>query len=136
MKTRLRAFGLAEVMISASMLAVGIAAMCSVFRTLEVQYEHERNVTEALHLAEGQMETLLAAYADTLDASSTPLLGDGAHTSATSYDHDGKPGGSYFAVGWNVTSGVPIANTRSVTVTVSWTEAGRPKSFSLTTVRT
>lgn len=124
-----RGFGLIEAMISAAILAVGLAGMLQLFGHLNDQQTHQRLVVQALHVGEATMEGLLLRYAD------DPELEEGSHP-GPGFGADGLPGGSFFSTRWLVEDGVPIAGTRQLTVTVSWTERGVTKAFSLRTVRT
>jgi hypothetical protein len=126
---RARAFGLLEVMVSAGLLAVGMAAIMSLVSNLEDNYRHQRIVAQALHIGEATLEDLLVRYADDAD------LTIGAHT-GPGFTAGGKPGGIFFATSWNVVDGVPFAGTREVTVTIQWNENGIVKQMKLTTVRT
>lgn len=126
---RARGFGLIEVMISASILAIGMSGIISLYSNLQDNYKHQRLLAQALHIAEATMEDLLVRYADDAD------LVAGAHT-GPSYAINGKPGGTFFATSWAVADGVPFAGTRQITLTVTWTENTRTKTFVLRTVRT
>lgn len=122
-------FGLIEVMVSAALLAIGMAGTSSLVANLQDNYKHQRLVSQGLHIAEATMEELLVRYADDSE------LAAGPHT-GSSYGITGAPGGTYFAVGWVVTDAVPFAGTREIVVTISWSERGRPKQLAIRTVRT
>jgi prepilin-type N-terminal cleavage/methylation domain-containing protein len=121
-----RGFGLIEVMISAALLAIGMAGIVSLFSNLEENYKHQRLVATALHIAEATMEDLLVRYADDAEIS------QGAHT-GPSFALNGAPGGTFFQSSWQVNDGVPFSGVREVVVTVAWTERGVPKRLSLRT---
>lgn len=128
-----RGFGLIEAMISASLLAVAMTAIVSLLVNLQENYRHQRLVAQALHVAEGSMESLLVRYADDAE------LGTGAHV-GPSFGVDGQAGGTFFTTSWNVTDNVPLSGLRRVTITVQWMERGalgpRVRRLQLTTVRT
>lgn len=128
-RARLGAFSLIEVMASSVILAVGMASVLSLFSNLTQGYSHQRLQVQALHIAEATMENLLLRYSDDTD------LGVGTHF-GPGYAMDGNPGGTFFASQWRVSMGVPIVGAREVLVTVTWTEQGVAKSFTLRTVRT
>ncbi len=124
-----RAFSLVEVMASSAILALGMAAVVSLFANLTFAYSHQRMQVQALHVGEGVLEDLLLRYANDNDLKPGPHIGPG-------FNVDGTPGGTFYTTSWSVTAGVPIPNAREVVVTVSWSEQGISKAFSLRTVRT
>ena len=128
-RAKVGAFSLIEVMASSAILAVGMAAVLSLFSNLTQGYSHQRQQVQALHIAEATMEDLLLRYSDDID------LDVGTH-SGPGYAFDGSPGGTFFATRWQVSTGVPIVGAREVLVTVTWTEQGVTKSSALRTVRT
>ncbi|MBI1948241.1 MAG: type II secretion system protein [Deltaproteobacteria bacterium] len=123
-------FSMLEVLISMSLLAVGMAAISTTYSMLSDAAVHERRVTHALHVAELTVEDLLLRYAG------DPELAQGGHAGAVAYTQDGAPGGSYFTTAWEVATGTPIASARQIRVTVTWTERTGVKTLSLVTVRT
>lgn len=123
-------FSLIEVLISMSLLAVGMTAIATTYGMLADSAEHERRVTHALHVGEATIEELLVRYAADND------LTQGTHSGGPSYTAEGVPGGSFFTTSWEVSTGVPIANARQIRVTVTWHERTGTKTLSLVTVRT
>ena len=57
-----RGFGLIEVMISASILLIGVAAVVTTVNHIEHQYQHQRYVTAAIHVGESTLEELLGRF--------------------------------------------------------------------------
>jgi Prokaryotic N-terminal methylation motif len=129
---RRRGFGLLEVMISGSILLVGVAAVVTTVNLIERQYAHQRYVTNAIHVAEGTLEELLGRWP------TDPELVPAVVFFGSEYDSRGlvtAPGTGFFTTEWVVTAGVPIATTREVRVTVRWFEEGVPRQFQLRGVR-
>jgi prepilin-type N-terminal cleavage/methylation domain-containing protein len=126
--TRPRAFSLIEVMVSASLLAVGMVGFLSLFSNIAATYEHHRHLTEALLVGEAAMERGLVLYADDAE------LAFGNHPLGT-FNGVGTPAVGPYTVAWDVSAG-PLTGTRALVVTVSWTERGTPRSIALRTVRT
>lgn len=124
-----RGFSLIEVMASAAILALGMAAVIALFSHLSASYSHQRLQVQALHVAEATLEDLLLRYSD--DDDLTP----GTHT-GPGFAIDGSPGGTFFSTSWEVTMDVPFTGAREVVVTVTWAEQGHTKTFLLKTVRT
>jgi prepilin-type N-terminal cleavage/methylation domain-containing protein len=122
-------FGLIEVMISASILAVGMSGILTLYSSLMDNYVHQRLLAQSLHIAEATMENLLVRYAD------DTALSAGAHT-GPAYSVGGQPGGTFFATSWIATDAVPFAGAREIVITVTWSERGTTKTFKLKTVRT
>jgi Tfp pilus assembly protein PilV len=124
-----RGFGLIEVLVSGTMLAVGLAGIVSFAGQANAALGHQRHLTVAGNVAERQMEALLTLYAD--DA----RLTDGDHTGST-FDTIGAPGAGPYTTSWVVEAGVPVPGARRITVTVSWQEGAVTKTTRLRTVRT
>jgi prepilin-type N-terminal cleavage/methylation domain-containing protein len=129
-------FTLLEVLIAAVLFAVGITATLSAIDTASGLVEHEGRVTQALHIAEGNIEELLLRPRESADP--TP----GPHTGRV-YDSRGiatSPGvtGAFapvYSTTWTVTTGA--LSSRLVTLTVTWTgRAVGANSISLSTNRT
>ncbi|MDP2342533.1 MAG: hypothetical protein Q8O67_16370 [Deltaproteobacteria bacterium] len=125
-----RGFGLIEVIISGSLLLIGLAGVVQFAGYAEVMTGHQQNMAGAVHVAEKTMEELLLLYPD--DA----RLGDGPHTGSR-YDKvgNGSPTG-LFATTWTVAAGVPLPGARTVEVTVTWIERAKTKTTRLRTIRT
>jgi type II secretory pathway component PulJ len=125
-----RGFGVLEVLISASLLVIGLASVVSFSAQSSAVAAHQRQVTIGAHVAEMQMERLLLLFPD--DA----RLSSGAHTGPR-FDGIGNPSASgAFATSWVVATGSPIQGARTITLTVTWTEGGAPRTVTLRTIRT
>ena len=124
-----RGFSLIEVIISASMLSVGLAAILTAYGNGSHIGAHQERVTVAMHLAEAQLEEALLLYPDADELKSV------AHP-PIHYTIDGNvsPSASYFSTLRSVEPG-PIPKTRKVSVTVSWSEPTGPQTLTLTTHR-
>ena len=128
-------FTLLEVLIAAVLFAVGMSATLSAIDTASGLVEHEGRVTQALHIAEGNLEELL------LRPRESPDLTLGAHTGRV-YDARGiattvgavGSTAPIFTATWTVAPG-PLSS-RAMTLTVTWTgRAVGANSISLTTNR-
>lgn len=125
-----RGFGLVEVMISATMLVLGLAGVLSFAAQTSETAAHQRQITVASHVAEIQIEKLLLLSPD--DSRLTAGLHDGP-----GYDQVGNPSATgKFQTRWLVTTSMPITGTRTVVVTVLWTEPTGAKTTTLKTIRT
>ena len=121
-------------MISGAILLVGIAGVMSGIKTANNLYQHQRNLTYALHLCEAFMEELILQTPTDPDVA----VGDYAAHGPVYFDKVGAEVGapSWFEVRWRVVGDTPISGMKRVTVRVQWSERGQTKSFSLTTDRT
>lgn len=114
-----RAFSLIEVMIAASILAVGATAVLSAFRMTEGMIEHQRRLSAAVNVSQSKLETLLAA-----DAATSAALAQGAHGPdvVDVYGRLSAPGAESYSVDWTVTSGAPSTGYMLIVVQTTWTE--------------
>ena len=124
-----RGFGILEVLISGTMLVLGLAAVLSFASSTSGVAAHQRHITQGAHVAELQMEKLLLLSPD--DA----RLDSGTHVGPR-YDEVGTPSatGEYHTT-WSVAVDTPITSTRTITLTVTWTERAVQRSTTLTTIR-
>jgi Prokaryotic N-terminal methylation motif len=131
-RRRARGFSMLEVLISGAVLLIAITGYVQLFRQVEMTYQHQRLMTQALHVAEARVEELLILYAD------DPWLAPGITHAGPGFDRTGKPvsASPTFTTSWIVTGGVPLPGTRKVEVTVTWQERGETRTFTLSTVRT
>jgi Tfp pilus assembly protein PilV len=125
----LRGFGMLEVLISGTMLVLGLAAVLSFASSTSGVAAHQRHITQGAHIAELQMEKLLLLPPD------HTRLTNGVHVGPR-YDDVGTPSasGDYHTT-WSVAVDAAIPGTRTMTVTVTWTEATGTRSTTLTTIR-
>ena len=123
-------FGILEVLISGTMLLLGLAGVVSFAAQADGSAAHQRHITIAAHVAEMQMEKLVLLFPD--DA----RLANGPHTGPR-YDDVGNPAATgRYQTTWQVETATPIAGARSVVVTVTWSEATGTRTTSLKTIRT
>lgn len=129
-RRRHRGFGLLEVMISATLLLVGLAGVVSFAAHASTTAAHQRHITIAAHIAEVQIEKLVLLNND--DA----RLAAGPHTGLR-YDDVGGPAvtGDY-RTSWVVQTATPLVGARTIVVTVEWKEGGTTRTTTLKTVRT
>lgn len=127
----LAGFGMMEVLLSSSMMLVGIAGMFSAYSTLSDHYAHQRYMTEGLHIAEAELEGMLIRFRD------DPLLAAGVHPEVAGYNRLGVKtlGTAFFTVEVRVSAHPIISGYRRVTVVVRWPERGRIASVQLSSVR-
>ncbi|MDP2340078.1 MAG: hypothetical protein Q8O67_03905 [Deltaproteobacteria bacterium] len=129
-----RAFSLIEVMVSSSLLIVGLTGIVSAMSTTTAQYEHQRHISRGIHIAESAVEELLIR-----PVSDANLAVGTWPVTPFNYDAEGDrvlSGPGTYHVQWTVSGGpVAVPAMRTVKVTVSWTERDSPRSFSLTTIR-
>jgi prepilin-type N-terminal cleavage/methylation domain-containing protein len=117
-----RGFTLVEVMIGMAIFFIGFMAVGSMQIAAINGNAGAREATEAATFATDQLETLIALpYASIVNGGWTDA--DGAYT-----------------VSWDVVNGTsalntPLANTKTITVTVEWLQRG-PRSFVVTYMKT
>jgi Tfp pilus assembly protein PilV len=129
-----RGFSLLEVIVSSTLLIAGLTGIVSALSTTTTLSTHQRNVTQALQIAESTLESLL------IRSVADPDLTGGTHPATPlQFDDEGAPvltGNGTYAVDWSVTAGPAAApSMRRVSVRIRWTEFVGERSFSLTTLR-
>ncbi len=114
-------FTLLEVIIAISILAVGLLAVAAMQTSALKATAGAYKTTEATKWAQDRMELLLSLpYGDS-------LLSEGSHTVTSP-----PPG---YTITWSVVEDDPVANTKNVTVTVSWNEKGMNRTTALSCVK-
>jgi len=135
---RRRGFSLIEVMISASMLLIGITAIIMGVHVATRQQEHNRKVGQALIVAERRVEELLMLFPSSLE------LTDGRHPPADfeRFDSQGRKDGDDFRLFYDVSLATPPGAPPEdrlpgiiIDVTIAWDEAVGSRSLQLRTVR-
>lgn len=136
-----RGFSLLEVMISASMLIVGITGLVMAAHVATNQHQHHRKMSQALLIAERRMEALLMLFPSSL------LLSDGRHPAGgfEFFSDDGRvlpdnTNATYRLFYECVPRGIggspddPLIGL-TITMTVAWDETGGERTVILRTAR-
>ena len=114
-------FTILEVIISISIMAVGLIATASMQAAAVKATAGAFRISESATLAQDRMEVLLSRpYRD-------PMLAPGAH-------RDPSPPAGY-SISWNVVDDSPVANTKRLEVTVSWKEGRAERTTTLRCVK-
>lgn len=133
-----RGFSMLEVVISSTMLLVGITGIVMGTQLATKQHEHDRKVATAIVVAERRMEELLLLFPTSLD------LSDGRHpvTGFETFDGEGRRGGTVYRLFYTSTPATPPgADARDripgviLEVTIAWDESIGERSIQLRTVR-
>jgi type II secretion system protein I len=112
-----RGFSLLETMIAGAIFLVAMLGVVSAVGTATAQYQHQRNATIALQVAERTMEELLLEY------STSSELNEGGHTRG--YDVNGEPTAAAqprFVASWVITPNMPVSTSRRIDLGVTWTD--------------
>lgn len=138
-----RGFSLIEVMAAVAIFGVGLAAIFTAFGSSSQQLEHQRHMTQSIHLTEAKLEEIL------LWSSGDAQLAVGGPYGPVWFDADGRasagcPAGTSglptntpacrYRVTWTVEA-AGIDKVRLVTVTTAWNERGALRSTSFSTQR-
>ena len=110
-------FTLIEMLIAVSILSAGLLALGSMQVSAIGGNAHSANVTEGSTLAADRLEKLLALPYTHADLTS------GAHVDPS------PPVGR--TVRWNIVDNAPLLNTKTITLTVQWTDHEIQKSVSM-----
>ena len=112
-----KGFTLLEVIVAISILTIGILAVASMQISSLRGNSFAGGVTEGTTWAGDQVERLMALPYDhnDLDQAQNP------HQAT-----EGK-----YTINWNVTDDTPMTNTKTINVTVTWTDHGVQKTVSL-----
>lgn len=110
-------FTLIEMLVAISILSAGLLALGSMQVSAISGNAHSANVTDSSTLAADRLEKLLALPYTHADLSS------GAHMDPT------PPAGR--TVLWNIVDNAPLANTKTITLKVQWTDHGIQKSVTM-----
>jgi hypothetical protein len=135
----MRGFSLIEVIISSSMLLVGITGITMGVHVATRQHEHDRKVAAALIIAERRMEELLLLFPSSLE------LSDGRHPEDgfELFGSDGRraPDGE-FRLSYTATPATPPGASQEdilpgliLDVRVAWDESVGERKLDLRTVR-
>lgn len=110
-------FTLIEMLIAVSILSAGLLALGSMQVSAIGGNAHSANVTEGSTLAADRLEKLIALPYTHADLTS------GAHVDPS------PPAGR--TVRWNIVDNAPLLNTKTITLTVQWTDHEIQKSVSM-----
>jgi prepilin-type N-terminal cleavage/methylation domain-containing protein len=125
-----RGFSLIEVVVSSTLLLIGLAGTMSALSSYQKGVEHQRHLTQGIHIAESTMEQILLA------TPTDPMLAAGTHGPRSFNDvgHLVASGGKYNAY-WIVTPNEPIGGMRKLDVRVEWMEGPNGRNVVFTTHR-
>ena len=118
----MRAFSLIEVMMAASILAVGAAAVLGAYSTTMGLIEHQRRLAAAVNVTQSKLEDLLVA------GSGSALLANGGPEVVDALGRTPLLGATdTYAVRWEITPGVPASGYLQIVVETSWVESSGPR---------
>ncbi len=130
-------FTLIEVLITLVIFAVGILGLALMQISAIKGNSVANQVTEAANIASDQIEQIFSwDYNDNRleeDTNGTYTLTNGADQVADGHRLDA--GGNYDII-WNVQENTPVADSKTVAVTVIWFDKGQRKELTLTTIKT
>lgn len=135
-RRRSSGFTLVEIIVAGTFFLVSFAGMITGISYATKQYEHQRNLTAAIAVAETVMEQIML-FQQTHDSLTA------GNTEERWYDINGNdlgPTGSVsasrvFTGTWTTQGDTPVTGLRTVTLTISWTESTGERRLSLTSVR-
>lgn len=104
-------FSLIEVLIALSIFTIGILGVASLVISSINENALARRLTEATALAEDRLESMLALPYEDINTGQTT---EGAYT-----------------VSWNVAEDIIVAQTKSITVTVTWQYRGNDRNVTI-----
>lgn len=114
-----KGFTLIETMIAMGIFAIGILAVASLQITAFQGNRSARLHTEALSLAEQQLEELAARAYD------SPQLANGSHS-----ESDVGPA-NRFDLAWTITEDTPLPGTKIINLTIAWDNRGSRRRMEL-----
>jgi prepilin-type N-terminal cleavage/methylation domain-containing protein len=143
MTQRRHGFSMIEVLAAVAIFGVGLAALFTAFGSVAAQLEHQRHLTDGIHLTEAKLEeTLLWSSSDaelTIGGSFGPEWygPDGMPATGCPTTKTGLPVSTTtcrYRVTWGATAG-GVEKVRVVTVTTAWNERGVAHTVSFSTQR-
>ncbi|MDY0268508.1 type IV pilus modification PilV family protein [Trichloromonas sp.] len=130
-------FTLIEVLITLVIFAVGILGLALMQISAIKGNSVANRVTEAANIASNQIEQIFSwDYNDNRleeDTNGIYTLTNGADQVADGHQLDA--GGNYDII-WNVQENTPVADSKTVDVTVIWFDKGQSKELILSTIKT
>ncbi len=117
-KLKEEGYTLIEILIAIAILAFGLLAVATMQVTAIKTNATASGISQRLTLGQAKVEELM----------NLPYiaLSDGSYSSP-----DGK-----YTVSWNVAVNVPVTNSKTIRVVVTWTERGRDKRIALDFIKT
>jgi Tfp pilus assembly protein PilV len=110
-QTKCDGFSIMETLIALSIFTIGILAVATLVLSAIGENASARRVTEATALAEDRLEQLMAVSYDAISGGTTA---EGA-----------------YKVVWDVAEDIIVAQTKSITVTVSWWYRGKERNVTI-----
>jgi Tfp pilus assembly protein PilV len=110
-QTKCDGFSIMETLIALSIFTIGILAVATLVLSAIGENASARRVTEATALAEDRLEQLMAVSYDAVSGGTTT---EGA-----------------YKVVWDVAEDIIVAQTKSITVTVSWWYRGKERNVTI-----
>jgi type IV pilus assembly protein PilV len=120
-KRRQEGFTLLEALLAMVVFSIGVLAVLSMLDKAVRENDMARGLTEQSAMAESLIERLMPLPYDHAD------LANGSHPAVS----DGR-----YSISWAVGDDATIANTKTITATVTWTERGQLKTTNLMAIKT
>jgi prepilin-type N-terminal cleavage/methylation domain-containing protein len=120
MKRSRAGFSLVEVLVAMAIFAVAATAVTSLMYHSTTFVSDNNLLSQAITCAQTRLEYLRTLDYEDVVGDSSECVGDGVN----------------FEVSWEVDEDAPEEGTKTVVLTVSWTEKGEAKSYALETVYT
>ena len=127
-------FSLLETMVAMGILAIGVLAMAAAMATALKYTRQSRALTEAMYLAEQQIES----FASMTSAGVEAMLADGAYTNDPLNPIDPDPNDAMqmaFNRTWTITPDTPEDDVYTILVTVGWTNSKGAQSVQIETFK-
>jgi Tfp pilus assembly protein PilV len=118
--SRRRGFSLLDVLIGMTVLAVALGSALALAGNNARLVSLNQNTAAASLLAQNKLEELRNATYASIDSGSD----------AGTLNAQGDPDGIY-SRSWTVTNNSPMANMKTIVVTVSWSQGGQTRTYSL-----
>jgi len=119
-------FTLLEIMIAIFVFSVGLLGLATMQVSAVRGNNFSETLTEAANLATDRMEKITAAGYDTVaDTDDDGADGLNDATVATADDQDVQ---GLYQIFWNVAEDVPVNNTKTVNIIVTWIERGATRT--------